>query len=250
MDIAIISPPKLLELSDLARPRFGMVLPEGIVLSEDYIRFYREFDGYKILDNGLVEGKQYTGVELHHMAYEVGADCIVVPDQFRNADNTIWLARDFERHHNPELDYMGVLQGLDLADILKCLYFFDSQKWITHIGLPRILCEFHKMQRITLVESIRKQQDTGNFRDFKIHALGASSWVTEISALNEYGCDSIDTSLPVVFGLDGYGLDHEYISRKSDFMEQDIDRNSLRWRILVDNVNTYLQWGGASTAEA
>lgn len=244
MDVAIISPPRMLELSDLYRPGFGMVLPEGIICSEDYIRFYNQFEGYKILDNGIVEGRQFTGVELHHMAYEVGANCVVVPDQFRDADTTIRMARDFKRNINPELDYMGVLQGLELGDVLRTLYFFNQEEWITHVGLPRILCEFHKMQRVTLADMIKDLQNVGVLRKFKVHALGASSWVKEVTDLADAGCDSMDTSLPVVFGLEGYGLDHEYTSRKNDFMEQDVDRQGLTWRKLVDNCLTYLHWAG------
>lgn len=249
MDLAIIAPPKCLELASLA-PNLGMVLPEGIRYSEDYVRFYKDFQGYKILDNGLVEGHQSTGTELHHMAYEVDAQCIVVPDRFRDTDTTIRMARDFDRHRNPDLDYMGVLQGLDLSDILKCLYFFDSLEWITHIGLPRILCEFHKMQRVTLIESIKTQQEREHLRPFKIHALGASPWITEVVALDEWGCDSMDTSLPVVLGLEGYTLQHEYVSRKSDFMEQDVDRNSTKWTITYHNCNTFNQWAGSYRKKA
>lgn len=249
MDLAIISPPKCLELSDFIRPGFHMVLPEGIVASPDYCRFYRESEGYKILDNGIVEGKQYTGVELHHMANEVGAQCIVIPDQFRDADSTLWLARDFERARNPDLEYMGVLQGLDLADILYVLNQFNEMEWVTHIGLPRILCDFHKMQRIILVEMIRKEQEKGNYRPFKIHALGGSPWIKEVASLNDVNCDSMDTSLPVVLGLEGFGLQHEYVSRRTDFMEADVDRNSLRWRILLDNCSQFLRWSGALQEE-
>ncbi len=243
MQLAIISPPNLLELSAL-RPGFGMVLPEGIVLSEDYVRFYRDLEGYKILDNGIVEGHQYTATELHHMAYDVSASCIVVPDQFRDADRTVQLARDFERHRNPDLDYMGVLQGLELGDILKCLRFFNNCEWITHIGLPRILCEFHKYQRVSLVEIIRDEQNVGNYRPFAVHALGASPWIEEIKSLVSVGCDSMDTSLPVVMGLAGLGLDRDYVSREPDFMHQTVDRASVKWRTLVENCIKYIEWSG------
>lgn len=221
-----------------------MVLPEGIVLSPDYVRFYRDFKGYKILDNGLVEGKQYTAVELHHMAYEVGANCIVVPDQFRDTDRTIRMARDFQHHHNPEMDYMGVLQGMELGEVLQCLYFFDTCEWITHIGLPRILCELHPMQRLSLVNMIRDEQKIGKLRHFKIHALGASSWVDEVKDLNNTGCDSMDTSLPVVFGLEGFSLSHDYIKRQDDFMSRDVDRSSMKWRTLLDNCVQFHKWAG------
>lgn len=244
MDLAIIAPPRCLELSALS-PNFGMVLPEAMHLSPDYVRFFKEFEGYKVLDNGLVEGRQFTGTELHHLAYQVDAQCIIVPDAFRDTDTTVRMARDFERHRNPELDYMGVLQGMDISELLKCLHFFDSQEWITHIGLPRIVNEIHKMQRVALVELILKQQAVGNLRPFKIHALGAWRWITEVVALNEYGCHSMDTSLPVVLGLEGYTLQHEYITRQDDFMERDVDRNSTTWRVLEDNCRTFIDWAGA-----
>lgn len=244
MDAAIISPPALLELSDLVKPGFHMVLPEGILASEDYVRFYHDNDGYKVLDNGIIEGQQFTGTELHNLAYRVGANCIVVPDAFRNVGDTIRLARDFERHRNPELDYMGVLQGLDLEDFIRCLNVFDKMEWITHIGLPRILCEFHALQRVIIVKMIRQGQERGVYRRFKLHALGGSPWTREVMALNDAGCDSIDTSLPVVHGLEGFGLSHPYVKRKPDFMEQDVDRSSLRWRILLDNCKQFLEWSG------
>lgn len=244
MDLAIIAPPKCLELTALS-PNFGMVLPEAMHLSPDYVRFFKELEGYKVLDNGLVEGRQFTGTELHHLAYQVDAQCVVVPDAFRDTDTTIRLARDFDRHRNPDLDYMGVLQGMDLSEILKCLYFFDNAcEWMTHIGIPRIVNELHKMQRVTLIESILKQQSVGNLRPFKLHALGGSKWITEVVALREYGCHSMDTSLPVVLGLEGFGLHHEYVTRQDDFMERDVDRNSTTWRVLEDNCRTFLDWAG------
>lgn len=247
MDLAIIAPPKCLELSALS-PNFGMVLPEAMHLSPDYVRFYKEFEGYKVLDNGLVEGRQFTGTELHHLAYQVDAQCIIVPDAFRDTDTTVRMARDFERHRNPELHYMGVLQGMDLGEVLKCLYFFDGLDWITHVGIPRIVNELHKMQRVTVVEMIHKQQAAGYLRPFKIHALGGSKWITEVLALNEYGCHSMDTSLPVVLGLEGFGLHHDYITRQDDFMERDVDRNSTTWRVLEDNCRTFINWAGTEEA--
>lgn len=248
MDIAIISPPKMLELSDLTEPSFGMVLPEGMVLSEDYIRFYRDMDGYKILDNGIVEGRQYTGTELHHMAYEVGANCIVLPDQFRNADATIKMAQDFKRHRNSALEYMGVLQGTNLDEIFACLIYYDSQPWITHIGLPRILFELDgRHTRSVLTRTIRQHKD---FRPFKLHALGASNWIGEVKYLAEAGCDSMDTSLPVVMGIQQLNMFEEYVPRQDDFMNVDVDRNSPRWNTLVDNCRTYLQWGNAPVKDS
>lgn len=244
MELAIIAPPKMLELSALVEPGFHMVLPEGLAASEDYVRFYYDCEGYKILDNGLVEGRQYTGVELHHMAYQVGAHCIVVPDQYRDAGLTIRMAQDFSHSRNEALEYMGVLQGLDLTDIFQCLKYFNEQEWITHIGLPRIICDLHKLQRVVIVQHIKAGQEAGHYRPFKIHALGGSPWIREIVALDEAGCDSMDTSLPVVLGLEGLSLSHDYIRRSDDFMERDVDRNTVRWRVLLDNCRQFLGWAG------
>lgn len=246
MELAIISPISLLELSGLV-DRFHMVLPEGLVRSEEYKSFYRDCKGYKVLDNGLVEGVQYDGVELNQMARSVGANCIIVPDLFRATDATIEKCRTFKRHRNAELDYMGVLQGRDLMEYLKCLYFYDHTPWITHIGLPRIMCELHKLQRVTFLESIRIEQAKGNIRgNLKFHALGGSPWIQEVLVLSETNCDSMDTSLPVVLGLEGKGLTGPYLSRSHDFMSRDVNRQSMTWRVLYDNVVKYLEWAGHS----
>lgn len=247
MELAIIAPVKMLELSNLV-DRYHMVLPEGILKSEDYIRFYNDCIGYKILDNGLVEGQQHDGTELNDMARAVGASCIVVPDTYRNATDTIEKVRHFEKHHvNEDLDYMGVIQGLTLDEVVKCIYFYDHTEWITHIAIPRILCDMHKMQRVTLVETMIDMQTKGDLRpDLEFHALGASPWVKEALMLNEAGCHGMDTSLPVVLGLTGTGLDEVYKTRQPTFMDADLDRNSLNWRITIDNCIRYLGWCGIS----
>jgi hypothetical protein len=139
---------------------------------------------------------------------------------------------------------MGVLQGLDLGEFLSVLRFFEKQEWITHIGLPRILCEIHTTQRLSLVDLIKREQEKGNFRPFTIHALGGSPWIEEVMFLNEHGCNSMDTSLPVVMGLAERSLSQPYISRQEGFMFADVSRKSNKWRILVDNCRTYLEWAG------
>jgi hypothetical protein len=244
MDVAIIAPKQMLEVCTLGGDRFHMVLPAGMD-DQDYVRFYRDCEGYKVLDNGIVEGDQIDGYVLHHMANDVGASCIVVPDTYRDASATIKQARKFEACINPELDYMGVLQGYDLSDVIKCLYFYDSTPWITPIGLPRILCELHKLQRVTLVEKFREMQVSGDISPaLKWHALGASPWITEVAALAEAGCDSMDTSLPVVHGLAGVSLTHDYIKRPDGFMNANLDRSSLVWRTCIQNVKRYLELSG------
>lgn len=245
MELAIISPPAMLELSGLV-DRYHMVLPSFIdYADETYTNFYKDLSGYKILDNGTAEGKLHSALRLHDMAEQVGADCIIVHDKLGQTDLTIKLCRAFAKHHNPALDYMGVLQGKTLSEVLKCLYFYDNEcPWITMLGIPRILCYLHKTQRVTLTESIIDQQQKGNIRPFKLHALGASEWVNEIHLLREAGVHGMDTSLPVVYGLEAVGLDHDYIARKSDFIGADVDRSSIEWRYCFDNTVQLLRWAG------
>jgi hypothetical protein len=87
----------------------------------------------------------------------------------------------------------------------------------------------------------------GQFPEKPIHCLGASNWAKEATILAEYPIRGIDTSLPVVYGLGGHSLEAPHLSRSDltvPFMEYDIDRRSLNWRICYDNVVRYLGWCG------
>jgi hypothetical protein len=243
MRVAIIAPYSMLELAALSD--YHLVLPQH-TKERSYSKFYAEVQGWKILDNGAAEGFLYGPQTLHRMAHTYGFDEIVVSDVLGDATETISLTRQFAEHVEPErFKYMGVLQGRELKDVLKTLYYYETCEWIDSIALPRILCQLAKTQRLHLATAIQE-----NTRFGSIHALGASSWIREHVALDGVGVRGIDTSLPIVLGLQGLSIrDDVYRSRPEDYFQTEVHRSSRTWEVIVQNVRTYLDWVGAETPE-
>lgn len=246
MKLAIIAPHDLLDLTNLV-DEYHLILPQELDADENYMRFYQDVNGYKILDNGEAEGITTPPIRLLNLAHEVEADEIVVPDVIGSFWETVDRVRDFFKiapKNNDDFKYMGVVQGHDLASILSCVYYYADMPWITTLGIPRWITKLHKMQRITLIEGLK----TGDLFDrFEIHALGASPWIREVVALSETGIRGMDTSLPVVLGIDSQPIkEAEYINRQSNYFDIQLDRRSYAWKVAYDNVRTYLEWAGVN----
>lgn len=241
MKVALITPIDLLDMAALSD--YHLLLPH-LFDDETYRRFYTSAEGFKILDNGAAEGYSADHHELHDLGFAWGCDEIVVPDALLDCEATIAMARSFEPHARVgTFRYVGVAQGRTLAEVIKCITFFEHCPWITTLALPRGLNKIHKTQRFSLIEPVMKE-----FKFEALHCLGASSWVREVVALDSTGVvRGMDTSLPVVLGLDGVSVrDDQYHDRQPDFFNQVVERGSFIWKTIYDNVTTYLDWAGQS----
>jgi hypothetical protein len=237
--IALITPIDMLDLAGLSD--YHLLLPH-LFDNEQYRRFYTDVKGFKILDNGAAEGYSTDHNELHDLGLAWSVDEIVVPDVLGDCDATIDLARKFEpyvREH--DFRYVGVAQGRTIAELLKCITYFQYAPWITTLALPRHINTIHHTQRFNLIEPIVKE-----FKFDAVHCLGASSWIREVLAIDSLGCvRGMDTSLPVVLGLEGMALrDDNYVPRQPDFFDRQVERKGYTWEVIYDNCRTYLDWGG------
>jgi hypothetical protein len=236
--LALITPIDLLDFAALSD--YHLVLPQ-LFDNERYRRFYTDAKGFKILDNGAAEGYTADGRELHDVALAIGAAEIVVPDCMGDCAETIRLARAFEPYVQSGYNYVGVAQGRTIAEVVKCITFFEHTPWITTLALPRILNSIHKTTRFNLIEPILKE-----FKFHALHCLGASAWVREVLAIADLDVTArgMDTSLPVVMGLAGRSLQDGYIARGPQYFDQRVERNSLTWKVIENNVITYFGWAG------
>lgn len=222
-----------------------MMLPEPYMREQRYRDYYNSCYGYKILDNGEAEGLRMRPRELMEMAVQLGADEVVVPDHLGNCDKTIELAKDFQRtaRKYPGFNFMGVLQGQTHAEYMKCFMELSMLPYITTIGIPRNICKVlgSKWARVALAEMIADSYDS-HMRPY--HALGATSWIREVAALSEIPIfRSIDTSLPVVLGLEGLDIrTSKYIDRQPDFFERQPEH--LQREHILDNIDSYRDWAG------
>lgn len=249
MKIALIAPLDMLDLVEEYNTEYHLILPHLAISYPNYNNFYADIKGYKILDNGAAEDELVDHDDLHLVAWQTKADEIVVPDVMGNCQATIEKVWAFEKWAQPHnFKYAGVVQGQTMAEVVKCLNFYDHCGWISTVHIPRILNRLiHRTFRYTLLDALTSNIGSHfSYRFDQIHCLGASEWLTEVAALNSVPIiRGMDTSLPFVMGLAGRFLTGgQYLSRQSDYFNLKCSRQSTNWKVVKKNVELYLSWGG------
>lgn len=250
MNVALIYPPAFLKRWG-QRTQYHLILPH-LCHQKRYQDFYlarsKESD-YVILDNGAAEDVTFGPKHLLTLADLVEADEIVVPDTLFDAEETIAKAMAFSRYAIPELEqsgkpvkYMGVLQGTNLQEVMKCLVAFTEMpalSYITTIGIPRLLVrneETDKYIRVSIAEYVESQN---LHLSYEFHALGSTPYLQEVKMLSMYkSIRGIDTSVPVSMGLNGLDIRETTARRHENYF--DLSRGNIQ--MTERNIETYLAW--------
>ena len=139
MKVAIIPPKAHTELAD---GDYHLILPQ---LVEDkkrdaYKLFYKEAEGFKILDNGAAEGKLINSNRLMEIASYLEVNEIVVPDVLGDAIESYHMARRFGEIAKDFgwFGYMGVVQGRDRAEIVQSIHMLMDLDYVTTLSLIHI----------------------------------------------------------------------------------------------------------------
>lgn len=199
MKLALIPP--LAHVTEFCEDRdYHLVLPH-LLQNEDYAEFYSEVFGHVILDNGMAEGVAFDWHNLMSAAEMLGADEIVIPDHLGDGEATIERTKAFHNiaKQHPEFKYIGVVQGRDSHEIVKCLTYMALQDWISVVALPRCLNVLGGKMRITILSHFA---DTITEGFEAVHCLGMSKYMDEPLDLAE--CDLVrgmDTSLPFTMAI-------------------------------------------------
>jgi hypothetical protein len=226
---------------------YHLVLPH--LLEEfDYRDAYRAAEGFKILDNGEAEGMRMLPDQLFRYAEMIGATEIVIPDVLRDSDATITMMDEFAAiaKTHPEYEYMAVVQGSTMPDIMKCVNaFMQNADWISRLAFPRAWFDFHRGLRTSMAESLHEpilQAFHG------IHCLGANSFVREPVMLSSIPdpnpIHGIDTSLPAYAAAAGLEINRlkplTTLTRPDNFfyMEYDVNMDIL----IHHNIKLYDGW--------
>ena len=245
MKTALICPPHLLE-KYASQTKYHLALPHLFRL-EKYQEFYqtKSDDGdFVILDNGAAEGFAYGAKHILTLADLINADEVVVPDAMGDANETLALAQYFARYAKPDHQYMFVIQGTTMEEVLFCLRALDngnSFMYVTTLGIPRHLYYIEPTARAQITEWLIRE----NFHlRYDIHFLGANPWMDEPTVLNDLttgleGFRGMDTSLPIYMGLEGRRIDvaDQYMQRPEDFFTRTDDNPMVQV-----NINKYLSW--------
>lgn len=242
MKVALISPFSLMR--EIPNTKYHLVLAH-LLQDQDYLDFYREVEGYKILDNGAAEGSLVDNEELIAMAYKIKANEIIIPDSMGNYKETKILTKNFKNiaKANKRFKYTAVLQGSTMGEICQSYLDVGTTKWVDNIALPRFMQHIDHYERVWWASTIKN-----NFKSSReIHCLGATSWTSEIGVLASQNCArGLDTSMPIVLGLAGIRLSEsiDYVPRAMDYFH--IEASNEQKEVIHDNINTYLNWAKAS----
>jgi hypothetical protein len=254
--VALISPVSLQAFADSSPVH--LVLPH-LFANEMYRSRYsrKHHNEYWILDNGVAEDIHVDGEMLAGLANVCYADELVLPDVMGDCDATIEASREFVRNVLGRFSFMktpvlaGVVQGKNFSEWMKCVnaYFFlpEFKSTVKTLMFPRCMnttesgphTRFHFLQAMF---NSKWWTDLAALKTVQVHCLGASSWVREVVALSDLPIRSMDTSLPIVLGLDGIDIRTGlYAKRQSDFFDvRSIPANL--WTVINDNCRTYLDW--------
>lgn len=254
MKVAAIAPVDLLEFC--RRDSYHMILPEPYEKSEDYRNWAQSIEGFKLLDNGVIEGNQVDINRMLQIAHAINASEVIAPDVLDDCDTTIMAVGQFlnelEEMSERSFDVMAVVQGKNVAEYLKCLSAFAQDTRITSVGIPRRMTKVlnSKWARVSFAEIMLHH---GMFERFEVHYLGANDWLREVVCLGETPARGIDTSLPFVMALEGLPLRHQtqYVERQGNFfyvpLGYYLDNDTygpIPREVIIDNLRTYRDWAG------
>lgn len=230
---------------DFILPRFWKKYPT-------YREYYSQSNKFKILDNGLFEGDNYSDTELVALILEIKPDIFVVPDAWNDSNYTSVKAKKWITTFKDSIaptKLMPVLQGKDFSEIrLLLLHLIDlGYKHFAFNHSSDAYQELFKHPNTQLnammgrIYTISKLREMSYLEDSHyIHLLGASL-PQEFMYYKGLGINSVDTSNPIITGALGIeytigGLLEKLPQKLEDFMEQDL---LSRMGLISWNINKF-----------
>ena len=203
MQIAFITGVNHLQFA--GRTGYYLVLPHLVDKYRFYHRFFKNIEGYKILDNSIIEiGNACSLDYLLSMAKKVNADEIVLPDVFNKGVESFELSKKnldayLKRKEKKKLKIQIVCHGATFEE--WCFYWkeWSIVKEIDCIALPKVLdTTFGRAKALSFAaENNPLQKD--------IHLLGVWNNWNEITSLDpelKKMVRGFDTSLAYHFSCD------------------------------------------------
>jgi hypothetical protein len=168
-----------------------------------FMRKAKEEGTFIIMDNGVIEGDPRPIEELVDKALLIGASELVLPDVFRNSEETLrvieeatmYLATQHERVAH--LGFMAVPQGNSLEEWVDCAVKILDNPIVTCIGVPKVLVDI--AGRDGRYFAIHELIATVGDLDVDIHLLGCWQTPLELTIIAK-GIEKEE--LPEIRGVD------------------------------------------------
>lgn len=164
-----------------------------------YAKFASEIEGYKILDNSLIElGGAVDLKRVLEAAKQIGADEIILPDVFQKGPETLEAVEEALKEIKEiypkgcPFKLMAVAHGRDEDEWYECYHELLNNPYVDVIGIPKVLAKMHPQGRPYFVNELCELEKKPH------HLLGM--WYS-MSELNEYKCaDKIRSCDTVLLG--------------------------------------------------
>ncbi len=240
---------------------FQYLLPFFYYRYPEYREFMNKYDGLLIADNGLFEGETYTIQEQIQLIKESNPTIYIVQDEWNDPVLTLknakyWMGLKTSGVLPLTLNLMVVLQGKTFGDI-EILYQQCVDLGYRHFAFNHSSIAYQneinslegeltkaKVGRIGLIRRLWNKNIIKSHH--WIHLLGASD-VSEFAYYRQ-GLpgiiSSVDTSNPIIKGIEGELYSEETYNSKSQYkMEKYFDKelDSLQKDYILENVKIFKQ---------
>lgn len=219
-----------------------------------YVDYCKRADGYSIIDNGAFELEdEGVGLEFEQVvdaAVECDADEIILTDYLYDGTRTLEaVERSLNvlsaRGRTDEFTVHAVPQGEDFDEWSTCFDRLLEDERIDVLGLSKLSVPrvndvetspgyLYRSRTRTLEQLAERYESDGGVlwksgaksAAKKVHLLGGGPWLgKELASANEFGfVRSVDSSMPVWYGLNGHS-----ISTDTGRVDEVLDKVDLHW---------------------
>lgn len=216
-----------------------MLLTHLVHRFPEYAAQARAYKGYKILDNSLIElGTALNLSTVLEAAAIVEADEIILPDVFRNKEETIKTVekaleemRDYHAERAVHYKLMAVAQGSTVEEFAECFRIFSNNPEIDVIGVPKA------------IKNRAGLKDLYMSSNKEIHFLGCPESLMELEEMGPVLRErirSIDTCIPALIStFTDYPLAKRPTDRTIDLVNDRV--NEANYRKIIESVDLYLE---------
>lgn len=227
MEFCSILPIKNMDLM-FKQPKMVMLLAHLAMKYPDYAKAAKEYKGYKILDNSIIElGSAFDMWQLKAAAESVQADEIILPDEFQNGPKSVEMAKEAIRWLKDmgmvgKYRLMAVAHGKTPEEVKRSIDAYGKLAEIDTIGIPKIISTRH-MDRISMADYARNT--TGK----DIHLLGCYYSLFEYCNRDLSNIRSTDTCLPALLAINGIGPLDQRMGLTIDLEHDEVNPTAYRY---------------------
>jgi hypothetical protein len=235
---------------------YDYCLPHLMDENEEYRNFFyksKEMGRYIVMDNSLHElGKAYNTKRLMHWINEIKPNEFIVPDVWEDHTSSVVNARQWASVELPkEVMKVAVVQAKDLHEAILCTrtykdlgykkiaYSYGASYY--HELCPHPDKDFGKaVGRFIAISTLYKNKILSDFD--RIHLLGTASPIEFGMYSNFKFIESIDTSNPIMAGIEKktyHSLGTSPKPKANMNTYQDIDKNSIEIEGILYNVRKF-----------